>query len=60
VTPILWGVCCNFYVGRRVVLLCLWLPEELVVYVGFRWDEGVCALGVDLCESGGFTEIFQG
>jgi hypothetical protein len=55
VVPVLWGVCCNLYVGWRVALWGKLLPEEPAVYVGFRWDEGVCALGVDMCEPGGFT-----
>ena len=39
------------------VLCCEWLLEEPVVYVDFRWDKGVCVLGVDLCKPGGFAEL---
>jgi len=31
-----------------------------VVYVGFRWDEGVCVLGGDLSKPGGFAEVIKG
>ena len=58
--PVLWDVCCNLYVVWRVVLCSEWLQKDPMVCVGFRWDKGVCALGVDLCESGGFAELVQG
>ena len=54
---ILWGVCCYLYVVWRVVWCGEWLPEEPVVYVGFRRDKGVCVLGGEMCKACGVAEM---
>jgi hypothetical protein len=48
--------CCVCY----IMLWCMWLSEEPMVYVGFDWDECVYGLRCDVVDACVFTEFAKG
>ncbi len=54
------GVCGYACVVCCIMLWCMWLSEEPMVYVGFGWGECVYGLGCNVFEACVYTELTKG